>query len=188
LSTATAFRKLDDAPAVIEALRDATEQISVVDDGAAREAVRAAFVSVGVKGKGLEDAALKAFAVKDPEVEPSVDSKGRTLPDSDLRDSETIPVPLDPRLSWLDASEVVQRFDWEPYQRTIEHHMTNEVLPYVSDAWVDHTKTRVGYDLPFTRLFYVYEPPRPLDEIRKDLRQSQERILELLSEVGALDA
>jgi type I restriction enzyme M protein len=44
-----------------------------------------------------------------------------------------------------------------------------EVLPHAPDAWIDTTKTKVGYEIPFNRHFYVFEPPRPLDEIDADL-------------------
>ena len=51
------------------------------------------------------------------------------------------------------------------------------------DAWVDHTKTRIGYELPLTRHFYRYVPPRPLNEIDAELRALEEEIQELLGEV-----
>ncbi len=54
------------------------------------------------------------------------------------------------------------------------------------DAWIDHDKTKVGYEIPFTRHFYRYVPPRPLEEIQKDLRQLVGgEIQEMLKEVGA---
>ena len=54
--------------------------------------------------------------------------------------------------------------------------MAAEVLPYVSDAWVDHSKTKVGYGLPLTRQFYRYLPPRPLAEIDAEIKQLEEEI------------
>ena len=53
------------------------------------------------------------------------------------------------------------------------------------DAWIDHDKTRIGYEIPFTRHFYRYTPPRPLDEIQKDLRELVMEIQAMLAEVGA---
>ena len=47
--------------------------------------------------------------------------------------------------------------------------MTAEVLPYVPDAWVDHAKTKIGYEIPLTRHFYRYVPPRPLEEIDAEI-------------------
>lgn len=48
------------------------------------------------------------------------------------------------------------------YRTAISDYMTDEVHPYVSDAWVDHNKTKIGYEIPLTRHFYKYVPPRPL--------------------------
>ena len=59
------------------------------------------------------------------------------------------------------------------------------MLPHVPDAWVDQTKTKVGYEIPFTRHFYKYVPPRPLAEIDADLEAQVAKILELLREVEA---
>ena len=53
------------------------------------------------------------------------------------------------------------------------------------DAWIDHTKTKTGYEIPFNRHFYVYEPPRPLEEIEADIKALEADILALLGEVTA---
>ena len=58
-----------------------------------------------------------------------------------------------------------------------------EVHPYVPDAWVDHAKTKVGYEIPLTRHFYKYVPPRPLAEIDAEIKQLEAEIQELLREV-----
>ena len=50
-----------------------------------------------------------------------------------------------------------------------------EVIPHVPDAWVDESKTKVGYEIPLNRHFYVYEPPRPLEEIESDLQATWSR-------------
>jgi type I restriction enzyme M protein len=65
----------------------------------------------------------------------------------------------------------------------IDDYMKREVLRYVSDAWVDEDKTRVGYEISFNRCFYVYEPPRSLDEIQKDLSRIEDEIARLLVQV-----
>lgn len=67
----------------------------------------------------------------------------------------------------------------------IEEYFAREVQPHVPDAWIDPDKTKVGYEIPFTRHFYRYVPPRPLEEIQKDLRVLVGEIQEMLSEVGA---
>lgn len=185
LGEVTAIQKLsnDDRDRLFECLRAAADSISVTDDDVARAAVRNALTDAGVKGKPIETAVLKAIAVHDEDAEPSVDAKGRPLPDPTLRDTETIAVPLERSVSWTEA--VGDRFEWPEYREAIEVHMRDEVLPYLPDAYVDWTRSRIGYDLPFTRRFYTYDPPRPLEEIRADLSKSQQRILELLTEVGA---
>jgi type I restriction enzyme M protein len=57
------------------------------------------------------------------------------------------------------------------------------VLPHWPDAWVDYSKSKVGYEIPFNRQFYVYEPPRPLKEIEEDIKGLEQQILTLLHEV-----
>ena len=55
---------------------------------------------------------------------------------------------------------------------TIKAYFETEVCPHVPDAWVDTKKTKVGYEIPFTRQFYKYIPPRPLAEIDADLEKT----------------
>lgn len=83
-------------------------------------------------------------------------------PDSNLRDTEQI--PLD-------------------YDGGIQGYMEDEVWPHVEDAWVDESKTRIGYEIPFMRYFYKYEPPRPLDVIEGEIRDLEAQIQRLLKEV-----
>jgi len=88
--------------------------------------------------------------------------KGKPLPDPALRDTES--VPLD---------------------RDIADYMAREVLPYAPDAWVDEEKTRIGYEIPFNRFFYVFEPPRPLAEIDAEPREVTARIKAMLEGLAA---
>ncbi|MCT2057048.1 type I restriction-modification system subunit M [Dietzia cinnamea] len=97
----------------------------------------------------------------DPEADV-ITTKGNPEPDTSLRDTENVPLA-----------------------ENIEDYFAREVLPHVPDAWIDHDKTRVGYEIPFTRHFYRYNPPRPLEEIQKDLRQLVIEIQAMLAEVGA---
>ena len=90
------------------------------------------------------------------------DSKGNPEPDPALRDTENVPLTED-----------------------IEEYFARDVLPHVPDAWIDHDKTKIGYEIPFTRHFYRYVPPRPLEEIQKDLRVLVSEIQAMLAEVGA---
>ena len=59
------------------------------------------------------------------------------------------------------------------------------LISYVPDAWIDHSKTRVGYEIPLNRHFYRYEPPRELEEIEADIRVLEGEIVDLLREVTA---
>jgi type I restriction enzyme M protein len=88
------------------------------------------------------------------------DKKGNPKPDSSLRDTENIPLTMD----MLD-------------------YMKREVLPHVPDAWIDDTKTNIGYEINFTKYFYQYKPLRSLDEIRKDIMAIEQETDGLLKEV-----
>ncbi|NNC12118.1 SAM-dependent DNA methyltransferase [Planctomonas sp. JC2975] len=70
-----------------------------------------------------------------------------------------------------------------PLAEDIHAYFAREVLPYVPDAWIDEKKTKVGYEIPFTRYFYKYVPPRPLEEIDAELREIEAEIQVLLSKV-----
>jgi type I restriction enzyme M protein len=100
-------------------------------------------------------AVIAALTVRDPDADPIVGE-----PDAMLRDTENVPLT-----------------------ESVEGFVAREVLPVAPDAWVDDTKTKVGYEIPFTRQFYKYVPPRPLAEIDGEIKAGQQRILELLSEV-----
>ena len=98
-----------------------------------------------------------ALAEKDKDGDIVHDTKGRPKTDSDLRDYENVPLKSD-----------------------VGEYFNREVLPYVSDAWIDEDYTRVGYEIPFTRYFYEYEPPRPLEEIEAEIDELEEEIYTLL--------
>ena len=88
--------------------------------------------------------------------------KGKPQPDSALRDTENIPLGED-----------------------IAAYFKREVLPHAPDAWIDETKTKVGYEIPFNRHFYVFQPPRPLAAIDADLAAATGRIMKLLKGLSA---
>jgi type I restriction enzyme M protein len=62
-----------------------------------------------------------------------------------------------------------------------EAHLENEIRPYVPDAWIDHAKTKVGFEIPFTRQFYVYTPPRPVEEIAQEIKDLEGQIQQWMS-------
>ena len=72
-----------------------------------------------------------------------------------------------------------------PLLEDIDAYFEREVRPHVPDAWVDHSKTKVGYEIPFNRHFYKYIPPRPLEKIDADIDRVSAEIMELLQEVRA---
>lgn len=100
------------------------------------------------------------------------DRKGTPKPDAKRRDTENVPFTYGGNTSGDAGRDAV-----------IKAYFDAEVLPHVPDAWVDTKKTKVGYEIPFTRQFYKYVPPRPLAEIDADLEKQVAKIMELLREV-----
>jgi type I restriction enzyme M protein len=130
-----------------------------------------AYSSAGLRPPAnVEKVVWSAVAVSDPEGELQVDRKNNPLPDPDLRDNENVP------LTSMHAPDSQLRTE-------IDEYMEREVLPHVPDAWVDHSKTKIGFEIPFTRHFYVYKPPRPLEEIDAELKALESEIQTLLSQV-----
>ena len=74
-----------------------------------------------------------------------------------------------------------------PLLEDVDDYMAREVLPHVRDAWVDESKTKIGYEIPLNRHFYVYEPPRPLEEIRSDLQALEREIAGLFRQVTGVE-
>ena len=135
---------------------------------------------LGPLPKAIERAVWDVLAVRDADAPVIADRKGHSEPDPDLRDNENVPLPSS-----------VERFDEDPterlasrsYREAVETYVEAEVHPYVPDAWVDHVKTRIGYEIPLTRQFYRYVPPRPLEEIDAEIKALEEEIQRLLREV-----
>jgi len=71
-----------------------------------------------------------------------------------------------------------------PLMEDIHAYWAREVKPHVPDSWIDESKTRVGYDIPFNRHFYKYTLPRPLEEIKGEIKTIEQDILRLLAEVA----
>ena len=124
--------------------------------------------------KKAKDAVAGALTVTDPAAEPLCDAKGNMVADPDLRGLETVPLPagFDPHDDSLDGARI-----------GVDDYVAAEVHPHADDAWVDHDKTKIGYEIPFTRIFYRYSPPRPLAEIDADIKAVEAQILALLTEV-----
>jgi type I restriction enzyme M protein len=86
--------------------------------------------------------------------------KGKPQADSALRDTENVPLSED-----------------------VAAYFAREVLPHAPDAWIDSEKTKVGYEIPFNRHFYVFEPPRSLHEIDEELKSVTSSIMKMLGEL-----
>lgn len=116
---------------------------------------------------------VKAAAVADPDAPIITNRRGEPLPDADLRDAENVPLPSG--FLALDEDEQAKALF-----ESAEDHLKREVHPYAPEAWIDHSKTKVGYEIPFTRQFYVYTPPRPVAELDAEIAEREARIRELL--------
>jgi len=117
----------------------------------------------GVRLSGAElKAVINAIGERDETAEICRNKDGEPEPDSDLRDTESVPL-----------------------KESIAEYFEREVLPHVPDAWIDHSKTKVGYEIPLNRHFYLYEPPRPLETIEGEIRDLEKEIMEMLKEVTA---
>jgi type I restriction enzyme M protein len=84
--------------------------------------------------------------------------KGKPVADAELRDTENVPLGED-----------------------VKAYFKREILPHAPDAWIDPDKTKVGYEIPFNRHFYVFKPPRPLAEIDAELKGVTDRIIEMIA-------
>jgi type I restriction enzyme M protein len=110
-----------------------------------------------------------------------VDAQGDPEPNTELRDNENVPLPAGTPTWEPDPST---RLANTAHHNAVDTYMKAEVLPYVADAWVDHDSTKLGYEIPLTRHFYKYVPPRPLAEINAEIKQLEAEIQELLQEVA----
>ncbi|MEV5855898.1 type I restriction-modification system subunit M [Streptomyces anulatus] len=155
-------QKLPNSSALVDAFRAMEGPRSWATKSEAWVALKDAAVAAGTtwpSGAPFSKALREAVGVRDPGGEVQM-VKGQKEPDAELRDNENVPLGED-----------------------VEEYLKREVHPHVPDAWIDHTKTKVGYEIPFTRHFYVYQPPRPLAEIDADLKSLEAEIQVLLSEV-----
>jgi type I restriction enzyme M protein len=103
---------------------------------------------------------INEFGTHNDQAKICTDSKGKPEASADLRDTENVPLSED-----------------------VQTYFEREVLPYAPDAWIDNSKEKIGYEIPFTRHFYKYIPPRPLAEIDAELNILVADIQRLLSEI-----
>lgn len=135
----------------------------------------------------VRKAILEALSERDPTAEICTDSKGTAEPDPQLRDSELVPLPSDIALPLPVGFDNETGLDklLELVKPHIGEYMQAEVLPHVADAWVDFSKTKVGYEIPINRHFYVYEPPRPLEVIKGEIDELEGQIMAMLKGLSA---
>jgi type I restriction enzyme M protein len=131
--------------------------------------------------KAIEKAVWEAISVSNPEAPMITDRRGRPEADPALRDNENVPLPGPTARFEPDPAE---RLASAPYRAAVDAYMAGEVLPYVPDAWVDYSKTKIAYEMPVTRQFYRYIPPRPLADIDAQLRSLEEEIRRLFGVIA----
>ena len=139
--------------------------------------------SAGLKIPGpVRKAIFVALGERDPDAEICRDGKGQPEPDGELRDTENIPLPPGTTLPLpLDfGPDKPNDRLVETFRDDIDAYIAREVLPHVPDAWVDYGKTKVGYEIPINRHFYVYKPLRPLGQIEADITRLEGEIAGLL--------
>ncbi|UUE10155.1 type I restriction-modification system subunit M [Dickeya zeae] len=136
-------------------------------------------------GAPVKKAILTALSERDPLADICRDNKGYNEPDPELRDTEIVALPDDIELPLPLGYDNETGHDQllALVKEHCEGYLEAEVLPHVHDAWIDHSKTKVGYEIPLTRHFYVYQPPRPLEEIADEISQLEKEIVAMLGEV-----
>ncbi len=182
--------------AVLQAMKPAFAGGQLVKDRKIFEGqLSDAFKSAGLTlDLPLKTALLAAGGLgeKDPSAEICRDKKGNPEPDADLRDTENVPLPDGIELPLpldYESKKNKGKVDVEPLLKVVREHCEDylkaEVLPYRPDAWIEHSKIKVGYEIPFNRHFYEYEPPRSLDAIEADIEKLEGEIMAMLKEVTA---
>ncbi|MVX66575.1 N-6 DNA methylase [Clostridium chromiireducens] len=110
-----------------------------------------------------EDFGYSKIVVERPKVNENGEAelkKGKPVADASLRDTESIPLKED-----------------------IKEYFEREVLPFAPDAWIDESKTKIGYEIPFTRYFYKYTPPKPAMEIMAEIMDIETDLSGVLEEI-----
>lgn len=194
---ATTKKRKDEAAAQREIaegaqLQEEIKQALATLEGKGRYMDRAAFEAdmmraarkAGIKiAAPIKKAIFAALGERDPEAKICCDGKDRPEPDSELRDTENISLPSGTSLPLPMGFGPDKPNDVlvEAFRGVVDDYVAREVLPHVSDAWVDYDKTKIGYEIPINRYFYVYTPPRPLDEIEADIRGLEREIAGMLT-------
>lgn len=156
-------RFLDAAPHLLDDIQAIDKELGrepLMDWNAVSKSIERVLKQRGSSWRAADEKLFRSvFTTKDAGAEKVRKGKGFE-PDPDLRDFENIPLKVD-----------------------IDAFFAREVLPHVSDAWMDRSKDKVGYEINFNRHFYKFTPPRPLAVIDAELKEAEEEIMRLLREV-----
>jgi type I restriction enzyme M protein len=133
----------------------------------------------------VRKAVLAALSERDPTADICTDADGNPEPDSELRDTESVPLPTDIVLPLsISYDKEADNAEFIDLVRTkCEAYFVKEVQPHWPDAWIDFSKTKVGYEISVNRHFYIYEAPRPLDEIERDIKTFENKLVQMLQRV-----
>ena len=146
---------------IIEILKTMDSNIVYKNRDEFTKILKKAFKDSDIKlNNTLLKAILSALSERDETADICIDNKGNPEPDPELRDTENVPLKED-----------------------IHEYFQREVKPHVPDAWIDESKTKIGYEIPFTRHFYKYQPLRPSEEIMKEIIELEKSISEKLKKV-----
>ncbi|MGD1472814.1 type I restriction-modification system subunit M [Vibrio harveyi] len=183
-----------------------TDGVVIKNRKVIEEQLKGAFATSELKFDAAMKKALLCDGVlgeKDPTAEPCLDSKNRPEPDADLRDFENVPFPGGILINGKrdEEKELIElplpmdyetkktkgKIDTTKLLELVKEHcedfLVKEILPYRDDAWIDHSKIKIGYEISFNRHFYEYQKPRELEDIELEIRELEEEIKIMLGDV-----
>jgi type I restriction enzyme M protein len=132
----------------------------------------------------LKKAILDALSERDVTADICFDSKGNPEPDTQLRDTEIVPLPQNITLPLpVDYADGKPDELIKQVKTHCEAYLQAEVLPHIPDAWIDYSKTKVGYEILINRHFYQYQLPRALSEIKAEIDELEAEIVAMLEEM-----
>lgn len=126
----------------------------------------------------LSKAILMGLSERDESADYCMKGKKKEA-DTSLRDTETIPLSIDVDGYSLDTDKHIKK-----EKQNILDYVNQEVAPHVNEFWIDHTKTRIGYEIPFTRYFYKYEELRPFKDIMAEVAELEKEIQEEIEKIN----
>jgi type I restriction enzyme M protein len=160
---AKSFEKLSagERIAIEEALHveSAKDDSSTTDQKAFLSRITQALGGLAITASQVKNL-ISGLADHDDRAPMVTDAKGKLVADVKLRDIENVPLSED-----------------------VDTYVAREIAPYVEHFWIDRSKDKVGFEIPFTKHFYKYEAPRPLDEIDSELNKLVTQITSLLREI-----